>query len=807
MCIKRCVRLISMLAIWAGAAFGVSAQVVIDDFSYPTDSAAQAVWRPSPGGSEGVMSSSGAWGEERVLLLPISYTAEVERRYWDGEIARDLSEPAMMTLEVYVDDPGPIAYFTLYFHSPGGWTGKSVEVHRAGWQRWTFSKKDFINEGAFFDWALVDRIRLSPWKAIEGECFLALRELYAYSPDIALVEGDLNYAGVIEKTLSEWWLPYGYITDASVASRGLGDAQVAIFPYNPAMSTTEIEKIEQFARAGGKIFAFYALPGRLADVLGLRMIRYLPQEYPGQFSAFRFQAPEIPALPERVMQSSGNIHVVEPSAPDARVIAYWEDSEGIQQPYPAWLASSTGVYMSHVLLNDDAETKIRMLLALLGHLRPATWEEAARAALNYLGQVGDHYTYESATGWIRDQMPQSPRSASVEMYLNQSESLRQQGLESLAQEDYRQGVLTFLEAHEALLEAYYYAPSPQGNEFRAWWEHSGLGAYPGNWVKSMANLRHHGFNTIIPNMMSAGVAHFNSALLPHSEDYETYGDQIAQCVEAARLYDMEVHVWKVNWNLIWAPPEYIDALRAAQRTQVDVHGAPVNWLCPSHPDNLILERETMLEVVRNYDVAGIHFDYIRYPNGDCCYCDGCRQRFQEQTGHVVAVWPGDCYNGVLAAEYRQWRAQQITRLVQAVSTEAHDIKPDIEVSAAVFNNYPRCVESVGQDWLAWVEDGSLDFICPMDYTSDFERFRSLVSTQLERVAGRIPLYPGIGATAGASALSSDGVIAQILIARRQGATGFVVFNYSAAMAEQILPDLAKGITAPPSASVGGLWTY
>ena len=278
MCIKRYVRLISILAIWAGTALGVSGQVVIDDFTYPTDSAAQAVWRPSAGGSEVVMSSSGAWGEERVLLLPISYTAEVDRRYWDGEIARDLSDQTMITFEVYVDDPGPIAYFTLYFHSPGGWTGKSIGVQRAGWQRWSFSKGDFINEGAFFDWAVVDRIRLSPWKAAEGECFLALRELSAYSPDIAIVAGDLNYAGVIEKTLSEWWLPYGYITDASVASAGLSAAQVAIFPYNPTMSETEIEKIEQFARAGGKILAFYALPGRLADILGLRMTGYLPQE-------------------------------------------------------------------------------------------------------------------------------------------------------------------------------------------------------------------------------------------------------------------------------------------------------------------------------------------------------------------------------------------------------------------------------------------------------------------------------------------------------------------------------------------------
>ena len=35
---------------------------------------------------------------------------------------------------------------------------------------------------------------------------------------------------------------------------------------------------------------------------------------------------------------------------------------------------------------------------------------------------------------------------------------------------------------------------------------------------------------------------------------------------------------------------------------------------------------------RKYDVDGIHFDYIRYPDGDHCFCAGCRERFGRAAG-------------------------------------------------------------------------------------------------------------------------------------------------------------------------------
>ena len=157
---------------------------------------------------------------------------------------------------------------------------------------------------------------------------------------------------------------------------------------------------------------------------------------------------------------------------------------------------------------------------------------------------------------------------------------------------------------------------------------------------------------------------------------------------------------------------FVKKVHREHRNQVSVDGKDHDWLCPSHPDNFKLELDSMLEVARKYDVDGLHFDYIRYPGRDKCYCDGCRQRFQAQSGKQVANWPDDCYSGELRDGYATWRCDQITRLVKAVHDQAKKLRPDIDISAAVFGAYPSCRTSVAQDWPQWVKAGYLDFICP-----------------------------------------------------------------------------------------------
>lgn len=335
-------------------------------------------------------------------------------------------------------------------------------------------------------------------------------------------------------------------------------------------------------------------------------------------------------------------------------------------------------------------------------------------------------------------------------------------------------------------------------EVRAVWNHSGTGAYPGDWERSARLLADNGFNMVLPNMLWGGVAHYASDVLPRSGTFKKYGDQIAQCCEAAHRHSIEVHVWKVCFNLATAPKEFIAKARREGRVQMTADGKPGDWLCPSHPDNRKLELESMLEVARKYPVDGLHFDYIRYPNGKHCYCDGCRRRFEAETDKKVVDWPEECASGVRKKEYRDWRCRQITALVESVGREAKHIRPGLKISAAVFGAYPDCRESVGQDWAAWVDAGLIDFLCPMDYTADNKEFDRLVRLQTKLTDGRVPLYPGIGARATGIAMKPEQVLAQVRQARLLGAAGFVVFNFDADTAASIVPGVGRGINETTS---------
>jgi uncharacterized lipoprotein YddW (UPF0748 family) len=327
-------------------------------------------------------------------------------------------------------------------------------------------------------------------------------------------------------------------------------------------------------------------------------------------------------------------------------------------------------------------------------------------------------------------------------------------------------------------------PAPS-REFRAVWNHSGMGAYPGDWERSAKLLKDNGFNAVLPNMLWGGSAHYASDILPRSETFKKNGDQIEQCCAAAKRHGLEVHVWKVNFNLSTAPKAFVEQLRREGRTQVSYKGEPVDWLCPSHPANRKLELDSMLEVARKYPVAGLHFDYIRYPNSASCYCAGCRERFEKESGKKVENWPQDCHSGARKEEYNDWRCRQITALVAAVHDEAKKIRPEIKISAAVFGAYPDCRKSIAQDWPAWIKAGYLDFVVPMDYTEKDDYFRRLVQSQLKLADKKIPVYPGIGAAASRSALSGDRVQGQIRIARELGAGGFSIFNLNPNTAERV----------------------
>ena len=241
-------------------------------------------------------------------------------------------------------------------------------------------------------------------------------------------------------------------------------------------------------------------------------------------------------------------------------------------------------------------------------LPPATPRSLAQAAIEDIGQIASFKTYQDATASLKGQ------NARVAKALASAATLRKSALKLFAQQRFPEASRQAAAAREELLGVFCLAQKPSPGEFRAFWCHSAFGVQGMDWDEAIRRLAENGFTAILPNMLWGGVAFYDSKVLPVAAQAAERGDQIRQCLAACRKYGVQMHVWKVNWNLgSAAPKDFVAKLRQAGRLQASSQGKEEPWLCPSDPDNRQLEIAAMVEVVRNYDVDGIHFDISAIP--------------------------------------------------------------------------------------------------------------------------------------------------------------------------------------------------
>ncbi|MEW6752770.1 MAG: family 10 glycosylhydrolase [Candidatus Latescibacterota bacterium] len=579
-----------------------------------------------------------------------------------------------------------------------------------------------------------------------------------------LLYGDA-YLAAVAQSLDQLGVPYEAQPEGPLAPRHPAEVEVIFLAHGAGADTASVAWLAAFLDAGGRLCTFYTLPPALQEHLGLRLGQYVRPEG-GPLSDFRSTG-AVAGLPAVVRQRSHNFIVAQPVADSVVVAARWHDSDGKDTGRAALLVGPRHAHLTHVLLGEDLENSARLCAALLDHFVPARWSlaGAARGVLAGAQEVG---------GGPDSLAARTRRSAQARQTLARAEAEAGRAQALMDQGQGAQALSAAFAARRLRVRAYAQAQVSRQGEFRGVWLHSPYGVDDWGWERTCRVLAEAGFNAIVPNMLDAGRTSYPSAVLPADARVALRGDQLAQAVAAAHRHGLELHAWKVNYNLYSADSSFVGKLRREGRLQVDADGHEVAWLCPSHPDNLALEAASMLEVVRRYPVDGLHFDYIRYNDSRGCYDQGCRQRFEAETGHRVSAWPEEVLTGELAEAYQQWRRDQVTRLVRTVSLQARRIRPDIRISAAVFPDWPQSRVSIGQDCMDWVTAGYLDFVCPMDYIPEMEPFRRTVEQQVDWVGGRVPLYVGIGAFRLAAA---DQLVRQLEWTRQAGADGFILFQY------------------------------
>ncbi|MGL5730826.1 MAG: glycoside hydrolase family 10 protein [Bacteroidales bacterium] len=133
------------------------------------------------------------------------------------------------------------------------------------------------------------------------------------------------------------------------------------------------------------------------------------------------------------------------------------------------------------------------------------------------------------------------------------------------------------------------------------------------------------------------------------------------------------------------------------------------YMNPANPATADYLAGVIGEMIRKYNVDGVHLDYIRYPDRTNGYPD--EKAFKTSK----------------AKNLSEWRRENINRIVYRVYDTIQSINPEIKLSAAVIGRYNnashnksgwRGYEDVFQDAMAWFDHNKIDFITPMTYYQD-----------------------------------------------------------------------------------------
>ena len=376
------------------------------------------------------------------------------------------------------------------------------------------------------------------------------------------------------------------------------------------------------------------------------------------------------------------------------------------------------------------------------------------------------------------------------------------------------------------------APAAPGAQIRAMWVTTESLYDQGEVERLVATAAAYDVDALFVQVRRAGDAYYTSTSEPRSRKLEGQPDDfdpLAEVIACARLFDVEVHAW-LNVNYIWPGPdmppmerhianrrpEWIavgrDSRRLTRYTKREMAGGDTEgWYAdPAASGFAEYFAAVSAEVAREYDVDGVHLDFIRYPNYRFGYGKSSRTRYLRESGRQDPILLGyhklddAVYNPALGyaglavrwfdlqtLEWLDWRADQVTRAVAAAGRAVKEADPEVQFSAAPWANPEHAYRYVGQDWLGWLDRGLVDIICPMTYWGDAPKLAALAD-RLERRRGDARLYLGVGAFNHDASYPS--AIAEGLA--DAPADGIILFDYGSCWRKPtVLPTLA-GIPLP-----------
>jgi uncharacterized lipoprotein YddW (UPF0748 family) len=153
--------------------------------------------------------------------------------------------------------------------------------------------------------------------------------------------------------------------------------------------------------------------------------------------------------------------------------------------------------------------------------------------------------------------------------------------------------------------------------------------------------------------------------------------------------------WALSYGVDPRDPRFLEALaRYARDNRDHVEGV---YTIPAAPEVKEHLYSIWMDIVENYDVDGMHFDYLRYPAPEYDYSRAALVRFRRWLLPQLADSLAERFALLEASDplvladslpeaWDRFRCEQITQLVERMYLGVKQRKPDVLVSAAVFAN-------------------------------------------------------------------------------------------------------------------------
>jgi uncharacterized lipoprotein YddW (UPF0748 family) len=281
------------------------------------------------------------------------------------------------------------------------------------------------------------------------------------------------------------------------------------------------------------------------------------------------------------------------------------------------------------------------------------------------------------------------------------------------------------------------SPPPSKKEFRSFWLATAGGMdWPPNTTNAntqrnalrdiIHNAKAMGLNAVVFQVVPRGDAFYESERLPWSS-FLTGGphvgvpgkdpgwDPLAFAIEEAHKLGLELHAWYNVYmanretydrspdsdppHVYYSNPEWIESVPQSG-------GGVWNWLNPAIPEAREWIVGNVVEIVENYDVDAVHFDFIRYGTN------------YSRDDSLMQV-----YNPAELTNISDWRRENINMFVRDVYAAVKDVKPWVKVGSTPVGHYQTSggwaagygYSQYYQDSRRWAEEEVHDYVAPQLY--------------------------------------------------------------------------------------------